>query len=280
MSEPLGLRVIPGGTAAIEAAVGTVPTAFQLVDTAAAPHVAWVLGGQGWADDVDAALSSGALAVVLDSLGPLTPSEIARFAGRPVVLVGTRTHAPQVFALRDKLASLGELAFVEVLVVDGSPAPLDAPAALWDTIAMLTTAGLGITAVPRVGLGDQSVMAETAIGSATAHLSYVRRPGVPARASIKVFSSLGSVEAAMGDPTVALPGKVLAVGATDASLVGTSYVTPRRVALEEVRAMVARHLVSPPGLLDLHAPAADLLTQVAWAGGEQTTPTQLEGTNR
>lgn len=284
MTTSLGLRLVQHGAAgeqhkaALEAAVGTVPAKFHLTDSADDPHVAWVFGGEGWAQQVEAALQAGALAVVLDAAGPFDPSELEAFQHRPVVLAGTRTHAPQVRELASRLPALGDPAFVEVLVVDDTPEAAF-PAVLWDIVATLTAAGLHIDSVPRVTVGEQALMAETTIGTARVHLSHVRRHGAVPRASIKVFSAQGSVEATMGDPTVALPGRVLGVGATDASLSSTAYVTPRRVALEEVHATVARGL-NPPGLLELHAHAASLLSQVSWAGGEQRTPTQLEGTNR
>lgn len=284
MTGSLGLRLVQhdradaAQQAALEAAAGTVPASFHLTESADDPHIAWVFGGQGWEQRVEAALQAGALAVVLDAAGPFGPADVEAFRGSPVVLAGTRTHAPQLRDLASRLPALGDLAFIEVLVVDDASQAQPA-AALWDIVAMLTAAGLHIDSVPLVTVGEQAVMAETFVGTARAHLSYVCREGAVPRASIKVFSAQGSVEATMGDPTVALPGRVLAVGAKDASLSSTAYVTPRRVALEEVHATVARGL-TPPGLLELHAHAASLLSQVLWAGGEQTTPTQLEGTNR
>lgn len=276
----LGLRAVPHPTAELETAVGTMPTAFRLTTSADDPQIVWVTGAGDWPGAVAAALDAGALAVVLESAGPLDRADLARFADRPVVLVGTRTHAPQLRELAARLPALGELDLVEVLVVDGSAAPLDPAAALWDAVTMLTSAGLVIDTVPVVTLGRQTMTAEAMAGGARVHVGHVRRPGAAPRASVKVFSPQGSVEASMGDPVVALPGTVLAVGATDASLASTAYVTPRRVALGEVRAMVAGNLATPQGLLDLHAHTADLLSQVSWAGAGQATPTQLEGTNR
>ena len=276
----LGLRAIPGPSAELEAAVGTMPSVFRLTTDSDEPHVAWVGGGPDWPAAVADALDRGALAVVLETVGPVAAADLARFAGRPVVLVGTRTHAPQLRELAARLPGLGEPALVEVLVVDGHHAPLEPAAAVWDALAMLTSAGLVIDTVPVVTPGCRAVSVTTTVGDARVQLSHVRRPGAAARASVKVFSSRGSIEASMGDPVVALPGTVLAVGAEDASLAGTTYVTPRRVALGEVRAMAAGHLPTPPGLLELHTHVADLLGQASWARAEQATPTPWEGTHR
>jgi len=278
-STQLRLLPIPGPTPALEAAVGSLPADFRLTGNPAHPHVAWVTGGPGWADDAAAALDAGALAVVLDSAGPITPAEIARFADQPVLLVGTRTHAPQLRGLSTALSGLGEPALVDVLVVDGGPVAPEPAAALWDAVAMLTAAGLELSSVPQVGLGEGVLLAEAWIGGARLHLTCVHRPGAAPRAVVKVLASDGSYHATMGDPLVALPGEVLVVQQDGARLAATHYLTPRRAALGELHDAMTGH-GRPLAGLALHARVGHLLSQVTWPDPEHQASTQLEGTNR
>lgn len=270
----LGLRPVPAATPALEAAVGSLPACFRLTAATTQPHAAWVVGGPGWAEDVEAALAAGALAVAVDTVGPLTPAEFGRFPGDRVLLVGTRTHAPQLRGLAAALPGIGEPELVDVLVVDGGPVAQEPDAVLWDGFAMLTAAGLGVTSVPRVSLGRRAVLAEAWIGHARAHLTCLHQPGAADRAVIKVFAAGGSVTASMGDPLVAAPGEVLTVTERDARLAATDYLTPRRVALAELHA-AATGAAQLPGPLAGHARAADLISRVAWPARAKTTPTPI-----
>lgn len=273
----LAVRAVPAPTPSLVAAVGALPGRFRLDPATHGPHVAWITDAPGWPEVATAALDAGAVAVVLGSTAALGADDLAPFAGRRVVLAGRRTHAPQVLEFASRLPDLGPLDFVEVLVVDGSTDPFVPADALFDTVAMLTRAGLPLDTVPSIGVGGGSLVVDAVLAGARAHLSVVHRPGAASRAAIKAFSARGSLEATMGDPAIAAPGSVLAVTASGARQFPTRYVTPLGVVLDEVGAALAQRL-DPPGLLELHAPAAGLLGQVEWVGVEQTTPTKLEGT--
>ena len=266
---PIGLRVIGPVAVEMAAAVGSVPTLFRLVTATSAPHAAYLQATAGWVEVARAAVAEGALAVL--AAGPARPSdaELDALALLPVVLLGTRLHAPQLRALAGELVEDPD--WIEVLVVDGSATEFDPRAALWDAVAMLTAAGLAIDSVPRVVLAPGVVLADTTCGSARVHLSCVHRRGAVARATIKIFGASGSVEAAMGDPAVASPGEVLAVSGKDAVLSGTSYQTPLRVALTELHAALSSDPVSLPGRSHTHAHATRLLNQVAWDNSQPAT---------
>ncbi|QAY70753.1 hypothetical protein [Xylanimonas protaetiae] len=276
---PLGLRALPAATPDLRAALGTVPGLFRLTDDPAAAVTWLTTGDEGWAPRADAALAAGARLVVLDTDQPVTPDDVARLGGRPVVLLGAWTHAPQLRALAQALPGLGAADLVDLLVVDGSddaPAP---EAALWGATSMLAAVGLGLDSVPRVTSADHVVTADATARTARVHVTCVHRPGAAARASLKVFTPEGSVEATLGDPGVAAPGRVLVVTADSGSLTGTAYETPRRVALHDAHAALARPGSSPPpGLLDTHAHTARLLSEVSWAPGTAVTSHPLEGT--
>lgn len=274
----LGLRAQPGATPDLLAALGTVPGLFRLTADRAAP-VVWLAGGSTWAAQADAALAAGARLVVLDTSGAVMPDEVARLEGRPVALLGTRTHAPQLRALAGALPGLGAPELVDLLVVDGSddePAPA---AALWDAVSMLTAAGLDIDAVPAVTRGARATTADATAGTARVHVTCVHRPGTASRAAMKVFTSRGSVAATMGDPRVAAPGAVLVVTAEGTSVADGAYETPRRVALREAHAAVTGSGPLPStALLDAHAHAARLLGKIAWEHRAAGSSPQPEGT--
>ncbi|ACZ30403.1 hypothetical protein Xcel_1372 [Xylanimonas cellulosilytica DSM 15894] len=273
----LRLRALPAAAPDLRAALGTVPGLFRLSDDPAAA-VTWLAGGPGWAAQADAALTAGARLVVLDTDVPVTPDDVARFSGRPVVLHGPRTHAPQLRRLAQLLPGLGAAELVDLLVVDGSDEKRAPDVALWDAVSMLTAVGLDLDVVPRVTGGDQVVMADAIAGTARVHLTCVHRPGATTRTSMKIFTPHGSVEAAMGDPTVALPGQVLVVTADGGSLVGTAYETSRRVALRDAHAaLTGDGAPPPPGLIDIHSRAARLFSQVSWVPGTAQSSPQPEG---
>lgn len=264
MTGPLRLRVIGQRTAPVTAAIGTLPALFVTSGQPGDAEVAWVVAGAGWADQAAAALRQGAAAVIVDTPGVVTPAEVERFAGRPVVIAATRSHAPQVRALAGLVASREDsVDWIDVLVVDGSATGGDPPAALWDAGAMLVAAGIGIDSVPQVSVGPGVVVADATAGRARVHLTCVHRAGAAPAATIRVFLADGSVAATMGDPAVALPGEVLTVGPRDAVLAATDYQTPRRVALTEVHAALAAGLPLP-GRLDDYDRLSHLLSQVAW----------------
>lgn len=260
----LGLRVDGEVTAPLAAAIGTVPALYS-GPTDGAPEVAWIVADRGWADRAEAALRQGAAAVVVDTPPGVTPDEIDRLAGRPVVLAATRTQAPQVGTLARLIAAQADPPdWVDVLVVDGSPTRGEPSAALWDAAAMLTAAGIGIDTVPRVSVGPAVVLADTTAGPARVHLSCVHQPGAAPAATIRVFAAGGSVAATMGDPAVAVPGEVVAVGAQGATVATTDYQTPRRVALTGVHAALTTGVDPLPGRLDDYAGLSRLLGQVMW----------------
>lgn len=275
VADPVGLRVFGAVPPVVSAVLGSVPSWFRLSGDTTVPHVAWVDGADSWADDVRTALADGALAVLVDRPGIVTGVELDGFADLPVVLIGSRTHAPQVRALATILAPLvTSVGWVEVLVVDGSLGEYEPEAALWDATAMLTAVGLGIDSVPKVSTGPGVVTADATVGATRVHLSCVHRPGMARRATIKAFGGDWSAEASMGDPAVAFPGEVLAVGTQGASQPSTTYETPRRVALGEVHSGLTGDLERLRGLTNVHAHATHLLNQVVW--DDSRTATQLK----
>lgn len=280
LSDPVGLRVVGAVPPAVSATLGSMPAWFRLSQDTTVPHVAWVNGTSSWADDVRTALADGALVVLVDRPGKVSGSDLDGFANQPVVLVGSRTHAPQVRALASILAPLAtSVGWVEVLVVDGSLGAFEPAAALWDATAMLTALGLGIDSVPKVATGAGVVTADATVGSTRVHLSCVHRPGMAPRATIKAFGGDWSAEASMGDPAVGFPGEVLAVGTRSASQSSTTYETPRRVALDEVHSGLTGDLEILPGLTKVHAHATHLLNQVVWDDSQSATQLKWKETD-
>lgn len=253
----------PGARAAVVAAVGSAPGWFRVADEPAGPHVAWVLAGDDWPSTVAAALDAGAAAVVVDEPRTVTGDDLARLAGapRPVIVATARSHAPQLRALAGRVAPVrDEVTWVEALVVDGAAGPLDPQAALFDGLATLAAAGLPVDALDAVVVRERALMADGRSGGARVHLTSVRSRGAAPRARVAAFGPFGSLVATAGDPLVAAPGEVVQVGADGALVLPTDYETPRRLALREARAAVARGL-DPTSPLSAYTREAALVGQ-------------------
>ncbi|MDR1825750.1 MAG: hypothetical protein LBR27_10580 [Bifidobacteriaceae bacterium] len=256
---------------AVRAAIGTLPQLYR--EVAAPPagggHVAWVMaGGDTWPDAVAAALQAGPAAVVVDQPTWATPDaigQVERAAGTvPVILAGSRTHAPQV---RD-LAALVEpvkdqIEWVDALLVGGE-------ASLFDALATLQAAGLAVVTPPRLTASPHGFVVEATAGGAAragVHLTVLQGAGYTPQAVIKAFGSFGSLAATAGDPLVAYPGEVIRIDQSGYRAEPTDYQTPRRVALREVHAAVAGSLVSPHRL-NSYVPVAALAGSAGRLGTE------------
>jgi hypothetical protein len=155
--------------------------------------------------------------------------------------------------------------WAELLVVDAAAGPIDHAAALWDAALTLTVAGLLPASLQAVA-GPRSVVAEGVTeAGARVHLSYVQGAHYRPRFTLKAFGPSGSLAATAGDPAVADPGGVWRVDADGVTALPTDYQPPRRVALAEVRAVVAQGL-TPPCLLAGFAAAARVVRDTAWSG--------------